>query len=46
MFCCKIDGVNKQQFYLLIIALDWLKNTFMRIVYELASGDLNGCHMA
>ena len=46
MFCCKIDRVNKQQCYLLIIVLGWPTNPFMGIVCELAFGDLNGCHMA
>lgn len=46
MFRCKIDRVNKQQCYLLIIALVWPKDPFMRIVYDLAFGGLNGCYMA
>ena len=46
MFCCKIDRVNKQQCYLLIIALVWPKDPFMRIVYDLAFGGLDGCYMA
>ena len=30
----------------MIVAFGWPKNPFMLIVYHLASGDLNGCHMA
>ncbi len=46
MFCYKIDGVNKQQCYLLIIVLRRPTNPFTGIDYEPAFGDLNGCHMA
>lgn len=46
MFYCKIDRVNKQQCYLLVIALVWPKDPFMRIVYDLAFGGLDGCYMA